>query len=288
MILPLTPVLLGTFRGIPLEDLSRRVLLKLEDTSHVILKDEYLNELFKLCNGDSADHAWLQCDTTSVYFLTRSGQRLQVMHCDDSEPPLVRRQAPLTMLPGESTHVILDQSGSMAGMNHDVYAGARELVQELPDESFVTFTTFNNTVSLGKRLPKVDALKTLSERVTNGTTALRDALLQAIEYEKGEPRITTTLIVITDGLDNASSATVEQVRTAVEECATRKWRVLFLGANQNAIVTASQYGIREGQALTFDSMHAPAAFRSLSENVRLHRAHGVDSFSLPQRQASMS
>ena len=48
------------------------------------------------------------------------------------------------------------------------------------------------------------ALAALTTRVTNGTTALRDAIVKAVEMEEADPHTATTIVVVTDGLDNAS------------------------------------------------------------------------------------
>jgi hypothetical protein len=95
-------------------------------------------------------------------------------------------------------------------------------------------------------------------------------------------------MVITDGLDNASRATADEVKAAVARCNARGWRVLFLGANQDAVTTASQYGIDGSRALQFDVALAPRAFRHLSENVTQFRSAGVDAFTPAQRSSSMA
>ncbi len=289
---PLTPFSLQRLRGLSREDLSQRVTLQLEDGSHVILRDEYMEQLHRLCNeSGNVDTAWLNCDATSVYFVTRAGTRLRVFETSPVEPPVVHRQAAMRSLSSAfpSMHVVLDQSGSMSSMNDDVYAGAREVIEDLPEEAVVTFTTFNHVVTLGERRSKEDVLASLATRSTSGTTALRDAIVRAVEYEERDPHDSTTVVVVTDGIDNASTSTVAQVRSAVQRCTTRGWRVLFLGANQDAVTTASQYGIDGGRALTFDGRRAPHAFRSVSEVVRVQRTTGVDAtFTASHRESSMA
>lgn len=290
---PLTPFSLQRLRGLAREDLSQRVTLQLEDGSYVILRDKYVEQLHRLCNeSGNVDTAWLNCDATSVYFVTRTGTRLRVFETSLVQAPNVHRQAAMrsssaTAFP--SMHVILDQSGSMSSMNDDVYAGAREVIEDLPDEAVVTFTTFNHIVTLGERRSKADVLASLVTRSTSGTTALRDAIVRAVEYEERDPHDSTSVVVVTDGIDNASASTIAQVRSAVQRCTDRGWRVLFLGANQDAVTTASQYGIDGGLALTFDGRRAPQAFRSLSEVVRVQRTTGVDAaFTATHRQTSMA
>jgi len=290
---PLTPFSLQRLRGLSREDLSQRLTLQLEDGSHVILRDEYIDQLHRLCNETgNVDTAWLNCDASSVYFVTRTGTRLSVFETSPLEPPAVHRQEAMRSSSASSSpsmHVVLDQSGSMSSMNDDVYAGAREVIDDLPEEAVVTFTTFNHIVTLGERRSKGDVLTSLATRSTSGTTALRDAIVRAVEYEERDPHDCTTVVVVTDGIDNASASTVAQVRWAVQRCTDRGWRVLFLGANQDAVTTASQYGIDGGRALTFDGRRAPQAFRSVSEVVRVQRTTGADAaFTASHRQSSLA
>ena len=69
-----------------------------------------------------------------------------------------------------------------------------------------------------------------------------------------------------------------------------KTNIKFMGANQDAVKTAADMGIEEGDALDYsaDAAHVTQAFRSLSE-VLIHRiATGEEQpFSLPQRAASL-
>jgi hypothetical protein len=136
MISPLTPFSLQRLRGLSRENLSQRVTLQLEDESHVILRDEYMEQLHRLCNeSGNVDTAWLNCDATSVYFVTRTGTRIRVFETLPVEPPVVHRQDVMraSAFLSPSMHVVLDQSGSMSSMNDDVYAGAREAIEDLPE-----------------------------------------------------------------------------------------------------------------------------------------------------------
>ena len=101
------------------------------------------------------------------------------------------------------------------------------------------------------------------------------------------PVETATFVVLTDGADNTSVASVEDVRQVIQRANGRGWRFLFLGANQDAIVTAATYGIARDRALTFGTANAPQAFRAVSENVVAYRSMGTDSFTPVQRAESV-
>tara|TARA_A100001015_G_scaffold290599_1_gene363823 strand:- start:483 stop:1355 length:873 start_codon:yes stop_codon:yes gene_type:complete len=272
------------------EELYNMTRLKLEDGSIVELKDNYLDQLFLVCkNMTGVNLDWLRYETNgNLFFLARNGHKLYVvLEQDISERYATERPKPKVLEEGESHHIVLDQSGSMLSFNESIYEGARELVRELPDDSLVTLTTFNHIVNPGSRMSKKEALSNIKSGVASGTTALRDAILKSIEIEESAPRTKTTIVIVTDGIDNASNSTPSEVCKAVTKCNSRGWRVLFLGANQDAITNASQYGIPSGRALAFSMNRAPDVFRTLSNNTKNHRQYGTDGFTLNDRAGSI-
>ena len=261
-------------------DIVRSLRLVLEDQSVVELRENYAEQLHRLCTGGQVDRDWLRHDDSgNIYFLSQRGARLYVVKNVRSAPALEEDE-------GESLHLVLDQSGSMAQMNSEVYAGAREIVSECPDDSRIALTVFNHEVRVSTQMSKDDALRALHPATVSGTTALRDAIFNALTIEESEPRRATTVVVLTDGFDNASKKSVEDVRNAVERVQARGWRVIFMGCDQNAITTASSFGIAAERALTFSREAVPVAFRSVSENIRMHRTTGDDHFTTLQRSAS--
>ncbi len=267
------------FSNVTSEELYSKVRLILEDASLVPLRENYLTQLFRICRREcGVDHDWLRVDDSGYYFVTQAGNKLLVVVIGEVPDETTQASVPVVR-DGESHHIVLDQSGSMETVNESVFAGAREVIQELPEESVVTFTTFNHVVSPGVRMSRDETLATLTTRVTSGTTALRDAIVKAVEIEEANPYTNTTIVIVTDGLDNASRATPSEVRNAVDRCNAKGWRILFLGANQDAVTTASQYGISGGRALTFNTSRAPEAFRAVSSNNRNYRSFNTDEFS---------
>src|SRR5690606_20315306 len=97
--------------------------------------------------------------------------------------------------------------------------------------------------------------------------------------------------ILTDGLENAST------RFSWQDIASRirhqrekyNWKFLFLGANQDAIATASQIGIGAVDAATYDA--SPAAFetstRSLSRRTSALRRAATGSLAEPDLAKSM-
>ena len=110
-------------------------------------------------------------------------------------------------------------------------------------------------------------------------TALLDAIGKTIAKEKaiqdtlpkGEKATKVLFIIITDGLENASkeynSATVKRLIETQKE--KYGWEFLFLGANIDAIETASAIGISAERAVNYnsDSVGTQLNYKSLNKAV---------------------
>ena len=115
--------------------------------------------------------------------------------------------------------------------------------------------------------------------VPQGSTALLDAIGRTIndtgkrlermaEDQRPEKVI---FVVLTDGEENASREfSAEKVNDMItHQRDAYKWEFVFLGANQDAITTASRLGIQPQNALTYaaNSVGTKQAYRSLSANM---------------------
>lgn len=180
----------------------------------------------------------------------------------------------------------------MASMNDAAFAGARELIESLPEGANVTISTFANMVSIGTQQPRDNALRSMQTRTARGSTALYDAIVLVVGVEMTRTASTMTVVVITDGYDNVSSNSAQSARAAVERFQNRDGcRVLFLGSNQDAILSAATLGIPVERALTYGSDSAAqmrSAFRAASENTTNFRTSREDSFTSVHRQASVA
>lgn len=190
-----------------------------------------------------------------------------------------------------STHFVIDESGSMRDIEDGVYEGVQRMLTELPNDSYVTFSRFNEVVTVGERQVCGEAAGFSRTRCA-GKTALYDAILAAIVEEEKDPIANTHIVVITDGQDNASCGTAEDVRATVNRVRVeRAWTVSFMGCNQDAVLTAKTLlGVEEKHALTYDASASgvKAAFRALSANISEFAADGqVGGFTQVQRQASL-
>ncbi len=163
---------------------------------------------------------------------------------------------------------VLDRSGSMSGLEDDTIGGFNSMLkkqQAEPGSAFITTVLFNQKIEvLQDRLPLEKALPlTGADYTVYGGTALIDALgvtVQHIEtihkYARPEDVPAHTLfVIITDGMENSSHmfSSSEVKKTIRKKTERDGWEFLFLGANIDAVETASHYGIRSDRAVTYHS-----------------------------------
>ena len=183
---------------------------------------------------------------------------------------------------------ILDESGSMSGMEADTIGGFNSMIDKQrreAGEAYVSTVAFSNESRVIHDRVDLKRVEPMTRRdyVPGGCTALLDALGGAIrhignvhKYAREEDVPEHTIFVITtDGMENASRLyTSDQVKRMVEkEKEKYGWEFLFLGANIDAVETAARYGIREDRAATFvnDSMGQQLNYAVVSETVRAMR-----------------
>ena len=184
---------------------------------------------------------------------------------------------------------ILDRSGSMAGLESDTIGGFNALIEKQKKEAgeaFVSVVLFDSECEVIYDRVDLKKIEPMTDRqyYVRGCTALLDAIGGAVKhignvhkYAREEDRPGRTLFVITtDGLENASRRyTAEEVRRLVKrQQEEHGWEFLFLGANIDAVTTASHFGIRADRAVRYNSDRAGTAlnYEVVSEAVCSVRA----------------
>lgn len=312
------------FKNINVDNLK----LVLEDGRRVQLRDNYKDQVNKLLNdSDSVDRSWLIVSIDMIGFITTNGVFFPLIVEDESssqnsaniERSTMRlsNERTITAVPDisdnftgietsstneaapnvshdseirtERMHVVLDQSGSMNNMNEAAYAGARELINDMPEDSTISFTTFSSSVHLGESTSKEAALQTLQCKVANGTTSLYDAIYRVIDSERSIQASIKTIVIVTDGMDTSSTKSQEEARVKVTEFQNDSHRVLFLGSNQNACLTAQAIGIPIARAMTYgtNTENMRDMFRAVSSNNQRFRSLGQDTFLESERSVSI-
>lgn len=162
------------------------------------------------------------------------------------------------------THItfVLDSSGSMSSIREDTIGGFNSFLDDQknePGESTVTLFEFNTDVSLIYQDEPIENAPSLdSETYTpGGRTALHDAIITAINDTRSyvaeraeESPDNVVIVVLTDGKENSSETPQKEVRNQVEhQQEDAGWEFLFIGANQDAALNASEMGMNADNAL---------------------------------------
>ncbi len=184
---------------------------------------------------------------------------------------------------------ILDRSGSMAGLEGDTIGGFNAMIEKqkkADGEAYISTVLFDNESIVIHDRVDVRRIEPMTDRQysVRGCTALLDAIGKAIhhignvhKYAREEDRPEHTLFVITtDGMENASRHyTAERVKQMIErQKAKYGWEFLFLGANIDAVETATRFGIDRDRAVRYhsDSRGTQLNYEVVSEAVCCMRA----------------
>ena len=183
---------------------------------------------------------------------------------------------------------ILDKSGSMSGLETDTIGGYNSMLakqQAVEGECYITTVLFDNNYELLHDRIDIKAVSPITEKeyFIGGSTALLDAIGRTI-YKIGNAQKHTAddyraekvmFVIITDGEENSSREySSEKVKAQIEQQKTKyDWEFIFLGANIDAVETASRFGIAPNRAQNYhaDSAGVELNFRVMSEAVASFR-----------------
>lgn len=179
---------------------------------------------------------------------------------------------------------ILDESGSMSGMESDTIGGFNSMIDKQrreEGEAYVSTVAFSNESRVIHDRVDLDKVAPLTRRdyTPGGCTALLDALGGAIHHignvhkyarEEDVPEH-TVFVITTDGMENASRRySRREVKQMVERQKARYgWEFLFLGANMDAIAAAEDIGIRRDRAVKYvaDAEGTALNYRVVSDTI---------------------
>lgn len=162
---------------------------------------------------------------------------------------------------------ILDRSGSMGSMLNETIEGFNSFIDEqkaVKGKAKVTLVQFDNKYEViysGVKLKNVPVLDTNTFK-PRGMTALLDAIGKTLTEQK--ERITNEkwadkviVVILTDGHENASQEfKTDTVKKLTKDAQDEGWSFVYLGANQDAIVAAQQFGIDTKSTLNMVSGYA--------------------------------
>ena len=165
--------------------------------------------------------------------------------------------------------IILDESGSMSGLEKVSVDGVNETIQtiktsyeQLPEqEQLLTFVTFSDMGESFCRtklklapISQVNEFKP-SDYQPNGCTPLYDTMgLTLTELEESATDSDIVLVtIITDGHENSSRRyDADKIKELIKRLDEKDWVFTYIGANQDAILEAGKIGINNAMNYSAD------------------------------------
>jgi len=163
---------------------------------------------------------------------------------------------------------ILDRSGSMGGLEKDTIGGFNSMIEKQKKQegkAFVSTILFDNECEVLHDRVDLEKIATMTEDdyYVRGCTALLDAIGGAIKHignihkyaRKEDVPQHTMFVITTDGMENASRRySSDKVKRMIEHQKEKYgWEFLFIGANIDAVETASRFGINGDRAVNYNA-----------------------------------
>lgn len=162
--------------------------------------------------------------------------------------------------------MVIDRSGSMKSIRQATEESINGFInaqREVKGTATFTLLKFDYDFDFVYQMRPLDKVGSNFQLEPRGSTALLDAIGIAIidtgkalaALAESERPDSVICVIVTDGEENASREfSVTQIKKMIEEQTQKyNWTFLFLGANQDAILTANEFGIGQGNAITFNA-----------------------------------
>jgi hypothetical protein len=179
----------------------------------------------------------------------------------------------------------------MYSIKDDMEGGFNDFVlkqKETEGNATMTLAQFDNHYEVVHDNVSVGDMPNLSLQ-PRGSTALLDAIGKTLTNERKRIKDMDSddqpekviCVIITDGDENCSREyskdQVFKMITNLEDAEEPQWDFVFLGANQDAIASGGNMGMRAASSITYDASSAGTtmAFKSLSKNVSDYRSSAI-------------
>ena len=180
--------------------------------------------------------------------------------------------------------IILDRSGSMESVKSDTIGGFNSFLegqQKVRGEASLSLVQFDDQYEIVYIDRDINSADRLTEATfqPRGMTALYDAVGRTINsvgqrltaLPEAERPDKVLLVIMTDGFENASRefTAAEISRMINHQRDVYKWEFMFIGANQDAVLSAQEIGISAGAALTYaaNSEGTQIAYSMVAEKI---------------------
>ena len=203
--------------------------------------------------------------------------------------------------------MVLDRSGSMSTVRDETISGVNTFLKEqreIPGDCMLHMVQFDDKYEVVHNFKNLKEVKDLNQEtyIPRGWTALHDAIGRTID-DVGRKLAETpeefrpskvVFVVQTDGHENASHDYAASKIKSMIEHQTQKysWQFVFMGANQDAVLSGSYLGFAPSLSLTYthNAAGTSSSYGSASVNIgsyRIGASNSVKAFSDDQRNAAV-
>jgi uncharacterized protein YegL len=205
--------------------------------------------------------------------------------------------------------IVLDRSGSMREIASATVEGYNEFIngqKAAPGTADVLLMQFDTVVEKVYDLPLTDIVPLAIEQfVPRGSTAMLDAIgititgigARLATLPEDQRPDSVTIVIITDGHENASiQYKHDQIADMIKhQSEVYNWKFVYLGARQDAVLTAQGFNIPKAQTMTYSASsagigHTMSAMNSYTVSNRMAGASGqsVRGFTEDERKAALA
>lgn len=203
------------------------------------------------------------------------------------------------------TTVLCDRSGSMGGVLSHAQTGLDTFIADRKEsgageyDEYLQIFHFDEHYEVG--LPKLPVNLVPAPGEDNyfeieprGMTALMDAIGKTINHLSGsdedkDPECQLFVIIITDGLENASKEFKrDKIKELVEKKQKDGWIFIFLGANQDAVTVGASYGFAPTTSASVAVASSPVSMITTSGMMTRGLSSGLYAYNKTERTSMSS
>jgi uncharacterized protein YegL len=174
---------------------------------------------------------------------------------------------------------LLDESGSMRDMGNEPIEAINSFIKEqqsilMNDGATFSLWKFNNVVTKVIDDELLSTIDTFKNYTPNNTTALLDAIGEAIVTKKQKENYKNVIcVILTDGYENSSSKytklQIKEMICSMEE--NDNWKFIYLAANQDAFTIGNSYGMNRCANFSCDKNGLMSITKTTSDVIKMYR-----------------